>query len=208
MKNKLSFVLVLALPLWCGCQPNPPTASSVDVPPATSPDAAQAPDANGATSEANQAVSVSVASWEGVQQLVAQAQGRVVVVDVWSSWCPPCLREFPGLVELHNSHPGQVTCISVNTNYDGSQGSPPESHRETVLGFLQQQRAAFANVMCNIPDLELYQQLNLGAPPAVYVYDKAGQLRKRFDNDSAEYGAEGFTYRDHIAPLVRELVAE
>ncbi len=31
---------------------------------------------------------------------------------------------------------------------------------------------------------------------------------KRFDNDSGEYGDEGFTYKDHIVPLVEKLIGE
>jgi len=28
-------------------------------------------------------------------------QGRVLVVNFWASWCPPCLEEIPGLVRIH-----------------------------------------------------------------------------------------------------------
>jgi hypothetical protein len=41
--------------------------------------------------------------------------------------------------------------------------------------------------------------------PIVRVYDRAGTLRKQFDNDE---GGEEFTYERHITPLVRELLAE
>jgi thiol-disulfide isomerase/thioredoxin len=30
-----------------------------------------------------------------------QWQGRVLVVNFWASWCPPCLEEIPGLVRIH-----------------------------------------------------------------------------------------------------------
>src|SRR5687768_1173751 len=40
-------------------------------------------------------VKVEVASFAQVQSEVAKHKGKVVVVDYWSSWCPPCVKELP-----------------------------------------------------------------------------------------------------------------
>ena len=153
-------------------------------------------------------VTVQIASWQDVEKMVADHQGKVVVVDLWSSWCVPCIREFPNLVKLHQSRPDSIACISVNLNYDGSADAPPESHREAVLEFLVDQNATFVNVICSDADSDLYTQIDLASIPAIYVYDKAGKSRKRFDNDYSEYGDEGFTYHEHVIPLVEQLLAE
>ncbi len=116
--------------------------------------------------------------------------------------------EFPNLVQLHETYPNRVACISVNVNYDGSVNAPPSSYREEVLRFLVRQNAAFQNVICSDADEQLYSLIDLGAVPAIYVYGKDGRMRKRFDNDSGEYGEEGFTYEKHVIPLVEQLLAE
>lgn len=139
--------------------------------------------------------------------MVSSQAGKVVVVDLWSTWCVPCMREFPNLVKLQHQFPDKVACISVNLNYDGSADAPPESHRVEVLRFLTKQRAGFQNVICSDPDEKMYTQLNLGAVPAIYVYDKQGKVHTRFDNDTGEYGAEGFTYKKHVIPLVEKIIA-
>ena len=98
--------------------------------------------------------------------------------------------------------------MSVNLNYDGTADAPPESHLEEVRKFVADQNATFENVICSDPDTDIYDKIDLASIPAIYVYDRAGKVRKRFDNDRAEYGDEGFTYEQHVIPLVEELIAE
>jgi hypothetical protein len=111
-------------------------------------------------------------------------------------------------VQLHRDFAGQVACISLNIDYNGDPDEPPESFRDQVLEFVTEHGATFQNVICSDPDEKLYEMLDLGAIPAVLVYDRAGTLRKRFDNDEGEYGTDGFTYEQHVVPFVEQLLAE
>jgi len=152
-------------------------------------------------------LTLQVLNWEETQKLVAGHMGKVVVVDLWSSDCLPCLQEFPHFVEFQNKHKGEVVCLSVNFNYVGYQSETPESHREQVLEFLTRHQANFQHVISSVPSEEIYMQLDLGSVPATYVYDRNGQLKKRFDSGQKEYGKEGFTYQKHVTPFVERLLA-
>ena len=149
-----------------------------------------------------------LASWEDTQQLIASHKGKVVVLDVWSTWCGPCVEEFPGLVALHRQYPGQVACISLNCNYTGAGGEQPGAEREQIERFLAKQGASFDNLICTDSDERLFPAIEAAAIPVVRVYDKSGQLRKQFDNDEDEFGEHGFSYEQHIAPLVAQLLGE
>ena len=107
---------------------------------------------------------------------------------------------------LQEKHREQVVCVSFNTNYYGTADAPPESFRAEVTKFLTAQNARMENVISSDADEELYLRLKLAGPPAVYVYDRTGELRKRFDNETND-GAE-FTYNGDVEPFVAQLLTE
>lgn len=221
---KRTFMLAIAL-LAAGCQrsdnrpqtaaapasalapneaasPTPSTPADGDsTPPGTSP---PAPENRAAAADASGSVSVDIRSWKQVEAMIAEHRGRVVVVDVWSTWCVPCLREFPHLVALHEAYPERVACISVNIDYAGVPDEPPESFQAKVLAFLRARRAAFQNVICSDPDEQVLRELQISSIPAVLVYDRQGVLKKTFVNDDQQYGDDGFSYPEHIEPVVEK----
>jgi thiol-disulfide isomerase/thioredoxin len=151
-------------------------------------------------------IGLDIVSYEGILKRVAKHRGKVVVMDAWSTSCPPCIKEFHNLVELHKRYgPDQVACISLSFDYEGI--GAPEEQREPVLKFLRGQGATFDNLMSNEESDVLYKKFDLAAVPAVFVYDRSGQLRKRFDNQKAKTKEEAFTY-EQVKQLVAELLKE
>ena len=159
------------------------------------------------TKKTPDSVSLEIKSWKETRALIAAQKGKVVVVDLWSTSCLPCMKEFPNLVALHKKYPAdKITCISVSCDYEGLEDEPPESKKPSVIKFLNSTEATCTNLLLSDADIDVYESIGLAAIPAVYVYDTQGNLAKRFDNDSGEYGDEGFTYKDHIVPLIEKLI--
>ena len=202
---------VVSLILLHGCNQNsteptaPPKTEAAPEPVSTTAEAKQ-PAIPGAQSFKKDGVTAEIASWDETQKFIAKQKGKIVVVDLWSTWCEPCLREFPQLVALQKKYPEKVVCISFNLNYDDSKNSPPESNSEELMEYFAKQKADIINIISSTPDEKLYESINLAAIPAAYVYGTDGKLIKRFDNEKQEYGKEGFTYEKDIEPMIDKLL--
>lgn len=154
-------------------------------------------------------VKLTAGTWKDVEALVAKNAGRIVVVDVWSMSCLPCMTEFPHLVEMHRKYDKKVVCISFNVDYVGIKSRPAATYAEKAEKFLQKHNATCTNILSTTPSDEIFQSLELSSIPAAYVYGTDGKLLKRFDDSLLVDGKEeAFTYKDDINPFVEKLLPD
>lgn len=189
---------LLVATLLAGCQQSaapPPSGDNGGSP------GSQAPTGDGGSSPADAAgVKLHLRDWDGVQQLLASHRGKVVVLDCWSTSCDPCMKEFPGLVQLHRRYAPRVACVSLSVDYEGI--GKPEDVQDRVLAFLQQQQATFDNVLCTDESDTVFEKLNFFGPPLVVVFDAQGKEVKRFEGADAEEGVYA-----QVTAVVEELLA-
>ena len=125
------------------------------------------------------AVELHVVSYSDLGQRIKDRRGRVVVVDFWADYCPPCKREFPKLVALHHKYAADgLTAISVSLDDPGDADAS-----ERVRQFLTAQRAGIANYMLNEKPDVWQAKLKIDGPPCVFVFNRRGELAKKLHDD-------------------------
>lgn len=172
-----------------------PAAAPVATPPTVASRPA-APVVSEAAAPATQAVEVMLVDHEGLMATVNDLRGKVVVLDCWSTFCPPCVKEFPGLVALAAKYPEDVVCLSLSFDYDGI--GTPEEVLPPVREFLTGVGASgIRNMLIREEADVMYRKLELDSVPAIYVWAADGALARRFDDDdAAKRLGRPFTYAD------------
>ncbi len=54
----------------------------------------------------------------GNQHNLHQYKGKTIVLNFWATWCPPCVVEFPQLLQLANQEQENITLITLSVDED------------------------------------------------------------------------------------------
>ena len=103
-------------------------------------------------------------SLEGRPTNLGEFRGRPTVVNLWATWCPPCVREMPVL------HQAQVDRSDVNFVFV-NQGEPADR----VRAWLQARQLALLNVLMDT-NLQAGAAFKQRALPMTLFFDARGRL--------------------------------
>jgi thiol-disulfide isomerase/thioredoxin len=84
-----------------------------------------------------QAPAFTRAGFDGKPVSLAAYRGKLVLVDFWASWCPPCIVEMPQLIALQKRHAGKLQIIGISMDDDAA------TAKETVARY----KPNYPNVM-------------------------------------------------------------
>lgn len=94
-------------------------------------------------------------------------KGKVVVLDFWATWCPPCRKGIPDLIEIQKSMKDvQVIGISVD-----------ENPQKVIPDFVKEFKINYPIVIGND---EVYNRYGgIEAIPTTFIIDRQGKIRNK-----------------------------
>jgi thiol-disulfide isomerase/thioredoxin len=100
---------------------------------------------------------------------LSELRGRVVVLDFWATWCPPCLAMLPLLHDLHREFHGRgVELVAINSDGDDA--------RDEVAAFLARRPFPYPVVA----DRQVGARYGVFSIPHLVVVGRDGKIRRVF----------------------------
>ena len=122
---------------------------------------------------------------KGVHGAVQAKKGRPVVVNLWATWCAPCVAEFPGLVALAKERK-DVAFISVTID--------DPADRAAVETFLKKQQPTFPVYLKAAGSDEAFiagiDEKWSGAVPLTLIYDATGKKTAQIEGEATRKSIE------------------
>ena len=75
-------------------------------------------------------------AWDGTEIDLSRVKAPIVILNFWASWCLPCLKEFPSLVELKKRYPkDQVYILGINSDSEDMEKNMRKIYQRYQLNF-------------------------------------------------------------------------
>jgi thiol-disulfide isomerase/thioredoxin len=107
---------------------------------------------------------------KGVKKSLSDFKGKVVILDFWATWCPPCRQEIPHFISLYDEYKGKgLEIIGIALDRGGA---------NVVTAFSEQNKINYTVLLGNEEVSDLYG--GIAAIPTTFILDKEGTIRKKY----------------------------
>lgn len=126
------------------------------------PDVAKNVDAKNSQLDKNDA---SFKGQNGELVQLSDLKGKVVFLNFWASWCPPCIAEMPSIDKLHSRYKGDKEIVFLMVDVDGK--------IESSMDFMQKRKFQLpVYVPAGATPVEYFA----GSMPTTVILDKSGSI--------------------------------
>ncbi len=106
-----------------------------------------------------------------VQKFSELTKGKVVLLNFWGTWCPPCRHEIPDLIQTNKDLQGK-DFILIGIALE--KGESIDDNLKTVINFAQDKGINYYLFLGNKDLVEAYG--GIPAVPSTYIIDKHGKI--------------------------------
>lgn len=117
---------------------------------------------------------------------LSSLKGKVVFINFWATWCPPCIQEMPSINELKQSFKGNEDIIFLMVDVDNK--------IEKSTAFMEDKKY---DLPVYVPTSEIPSNYLGGSIPTTVILDKSGDMIARMEGG-----------RDYTSPEIIKVLNE
>lgn len=113
----------------------------------------------------------------GVEHTLSDYKGKVVFLNFWATWCPPCKLEMPDIEKLYkefNTNQDEIVILGVALPRTDQNTNTRELDKDGVIDFLEENKYTFPTVFDETG--EVLQSYFIRAFPTTFFIDKEGNI--------------------------------
>jgi peroxiredoxin len=108
----------------------------------------------------------TLTSIDGEEITLSKLKGKVVLIDFWATWCPPCRNSIPLFTRLYNKYHDQgFTVLGISTE-----------EKSVLTRYRDENNVPYPILLGNKEVLRMYE---VSAIPHILILDKNGALSKK-----------------------------
>ncbi len=109
---------------------------------------------------------------EEIEKAVKGHQSDLLIINLWATWCAPCVEELPYFIEEANRYPSErVRFFGISADFH-------DKVDDLVIPFLKEKEIPYPNVVYYGPHqvlIEYFSDKWEGDLPATFFYDRSGK---------------------------------
>ena len=165
-KRLISFMVLVAAFTLLGCNKNVSTAKdNNDVSIANTSTASLSAEPGNSETNTQKAPAFTLQDVNGKKVSLSDFKGKVVIVDFWATWCPPCRRSIPDLIDLQKKYKNKIAVIGISVDMDT---------RSDVAPFVKQNKINYKILYATQDVVQAYG--NIDAIPTSFIIDQHGNI--------------------------------
>ncbi len=125
---------------------------------------------SGANADAKTAYQFELVTLDGKKITLDDFKGKVLLLDFWDTWCPPCKAEIPHFVDLYSTYNEKgLEILGVAFGREG---------KKVVDNFVRDYNINYTNALANQNIVYGYGGIN--SIPTTFLIDKEGKIYKKY----------------------------